>query len=58
VGVGLIMALACDIVVASDDAQFSEIFVRRGRSIDGGGSWSLPRTVGLLKAKDLACSAT
>ena len=54
VGVGLNMALACDLVVASDDARFSEIFVRRGLSIDGGGSWSLPRTVGLLKAKELA----
>jgi 2-(1,2-epoxy-1,2-dihydrophenyl)acetyl-CoA isomerase len=54
VGVGLNMALACDIVVAADDARFSEIFVRRGLSLDGGGSWSLPRTVGLLKAKELA----
>jgi 2-(1,2-epoxy-1,2-dihydrophenyl)acetyl-CoA isomerase len=54
VGIGLNMALACDIVVASDDARFSEIFVRRGLSIDGGGSWSLPRTVGLLRAKELA----
>jgi enoyl-CoA hydratase/carnithine racemase len=54
VGVGLNMALACDIVVGSDDARFSEIFVRRGLSIDGGGSWSLPRTVGLLKAKELS----
>jgi 2-(1,2-epoxy-1,2-dihydrophenyl)acetyl-CoA isomerase len=54
VGIGLNMALACDIVIASDDARFSEIFVRRGLSIDGGGSWSLPRIVGLLKAKELA----
>ena len=54
VGVGLNMALACDIVVASDDSRFSEIFVRRGLSVDGGGSWSLPRIVGLLKAKELA----
>jgi 2-(1,2-epoxy-1,2-dihydrophenyl)acetyl-CoA isomerase len=37
VGVGLNMALACDIVVASDDSRFSEIFVRRGLSVDGGG---------------------
>jgi 2-(1,2-epoxy-1,2-dihydrophenyl)acetyl-CoA isomerase len=54
VGVGLNLALACDLVVASNDARFSEIFVRRGLSIDGGGSWSLPRAVGLLKAKELA----
>ena len=54
VGIGLNLALTCDLVVASDDAQFSEIFVRRGLSIDGGGSWSLPRTVGLLRAKELA----
>jgi 2-(1,2-epoxy-1,2-dihydrophenyl)acetyl-CoA isomerase len=54
VGIGLNLALACDLVIASDDARFSEIFVRRGLSIDGGGSWSLPRTVGLLKAKELA----
>jgi enoyl-CoA hydratase/carnithine racemase len=54
VGIGLNLALACDLVIASDDARFSEIFVRRGLSIDGGGSWSLPRTVGLLRAKELA----
>lgn len=54
VGIGLNMALCCDLVVAADDARFSEIFVRRGLSIDGGGSWSLPRVVGLLKAKELA----
>jgi enoyl-CoA hydratase/carnithine racemase len=54
VGVGLNLALCCDLVIASDDARFSEIFVRRGLSIDGGGSWVLPRVVGLLRAKQLA----
>jgi enoyl-CoA hydratase/carnithine racemase len=54
VGIGLNLALACDVVIASDDARFSEIFVQRGLTIDGGGSWSLPRIVGLLKAKELA----
>ncbi|MGH9114075.1 MAG: enoyl-CoA hydratase/isomerase family protein [Acidimicrobiales bacterium] len=54
VGVGLNLALCCDLVIASDDARFSEIFVRRGLSIDGGGSWVLPRVVGLLRAKELA----
>lgn len=57
VGVGLNMALGCDLVVAADDARFSEIFSRRGLSIDGGGSWVLPRIVGLQRAKELALLA-
>jgi enoyl-CoA hydratase/carnithine racemase len=54
VGLGMNMALACDLVVASDRARFCEIFPRRGLAIDGGGSWLLPRLVGLHKAKQLA----
>ena len=57
VGVGMNMALGCDLVVAADDARFSEIFARRGLSIDGGGSWVLPRIVGLQRAKELALLA-
>ena len=48
------MALGCDLVVASTNARFSEIFARRGLSIDFGGSWVLPRRVGLHRAKELA----
>jgi 2-(1,2-epoxy-1,2-dihydrophenyl)acetyl-CoA isomerase len=54
VGAGCNMALGCDLVVASTNARFSEIFARRGLSIDFGGSWVLPRRVGLHRAKELA----
>lgn len=53
-GAGLNLALGCDLVVASDEARFTEIFSRRGLSIDFGGSWLLPRLIGLHKAKELA----
>ena len=54
VGAGCNMALGCDLVVASDTARFSEIFSRRGLSLDFGGSWILPRRIGLHRAKELA----
>jgi enoyl-CoA hydratase/carnithine racemase len=53
-GAGLNLALGCDLVVASDEARFSEIFAKRGLSLDFGGSWLLPRLIGLHKAKELA----
>ena len=54
VGAGCNMALGCDLVVASEEARFSEIFAKRGLSLDFGGSWLLPRLIGLHKAKELA----
>ncbi|MCU1356707.1 MAG: putative enoyl-CoA hydratase [Acidimicrobiales bacterium] len=57
VGAGLNLALGCDLVVATDRARFSEIFAKRGLSLDFGGSWFLPRRVGLHKAKELALLA-
>jgi 2-(1,2-epoxy-1,2-dihydrophenyl)acetyl-CoA isomerase len=54
VGAGMNLALGCDLVVAGESARFSEIFVRRGLSLDFGGSWLLPRLVGMSKAKELA----
>jgi 2-(1,2-epoxy-1,2-dihydrophenyl)acetyl-CoA isomerase len=57
VGAGMNLAMVCDLVVASDTARFSEIFARRGLSIDFGGSWVLPRRVGMHRAKELALFA-
>ena len=54
VGAGMNLALCCDIVVASDRARFSEVFVRRGLTVDFGGTWLLPRLVGMARAKALA----
>ena len=53
-GAGMNMALACDLILASDQARFSEIFARRGLSVDFGGTWVLPRLIGLHRAKELA----
>jgi 2-(1,2-epoxy-1,2-dihydrophenyl)acetyl-CoA isomerase len=58
VGFGCNLALACDLVVAGESALFGEIFADRGLSLDGAGSWSLPRLVGLAKAKELVFFAS
>jgi enoyl-CoA hydratase/carnithine racemase len=53
-GAGMSLALGCDLVVASEQARFSQIFARRGLSLDAGSSWLLPRLIGLHRAKELA----
>jgi 2-(1,2-epoxy-1,2-dihydrophenyl)acetyl-CoA isomerase len=53
-GAGMSLAIGCDLVVASDTARFSQIFSKRGLSVDFGASWLLPRLIGLHKAKELA----
>ncbi|HKY48170.1 MAG TPA: enoyl-CoA hydratase/isomerase family protein [Acidimicrobiia bacterium] len=55
-GAGLNLALGCDVAIASTRGRFSEIFVRRGLTVDFGGTWLLPRVVGLQRAKELALS--
>jgi enoyl-CoA hydratase/carnithine racemase len=52
-GAGMSLALNCDLVVAGSDARFSEMFTKRGLSIDGGSSWLLPRLVGMQRAKEI-----
>ncbi len=56
-GAGLNLALACDLVLASDRSRFSEIFARRGLNIDFGGSFLLPRVVGMQRAKEMVLLA-
>lgn len=53
-GAGTNVALACDIVVAAESAKFIQPFTQIGLIPDAGGTWSLPRLVGLPRAMALA----
>ena len=52
-GAGMNLALACDIRLASTAAKFAQAFVRRGLHPDWGGTYFLPRVVGVAKAAEL-----
>jgi 2-(1,2-epoxy-1,2-dihydrophenyl)acetyl-CoA isomerase len=52
-GAGTNFALACDMIIAADDASFNEAFVRIGLSPDCGGTFFLPRAVGEKLAAEL-----
>lgn len=56
-GLGLIMALYCDIRLAADNAKFTTAFSRRGLVAEHGISWLLPRLVGFAAAADLLYSS-
>ena len=53
-GAGASIALACDIVLAARSANFIQVFCKIGLVPDSGGTWNLPRAVGLPRAKGLA----
>jgi len=53
-GAGASIALACDIVLAARSASFIQVFCKIGLVPDSGGTWNLPRAVGLVRAKGLA----
>src|SRR5437764_1488818 len=56
-GAGTNFALACDIVVAAEEASFNEAFVRIGLSPDCGGTFFLPRSIGEKLAAELFMTA-
>ncbi len=56
-GAGANIALACDIVIAGRSASFIQSFARLGLIPDSGGTWVLPRLVGMARAKGLAMLA-
>jgi 2-(1,2-epoxy-1,2-dihydrophenyl)acetyl-CoA isomerase len=53
VGVGCNYALACDIIVASEQAKFGQVFIKIGLMPDGGSTFFLPRVVGYHRAFEL-----
>jgi 2-(1,2-epoxy-1,2-dihydrophenyl)acetyl-CoA isomerase len=56
-GMGVHLALACDLVVLAEEARFVEVFSRRGIAVDAGGAYLLSRLVGMHKAKELVLLA-
>ncbi len=52
-GMGLHLALACDYVVAAEGTLLFDPFVQRGFNADSGGSWLIPRIIGVARAKEL-----
>ena len=55
-GLGLVMAVMCDLRFAAEDAKLTTAFVRRGLIAEHGISWMLPRLVGPARALDLLFS--
>jgi 2-(1,2-epoxy-1,2-dihydrophenyl)acetyl-CoA isomerase len=57
-GIGLHLAAAADFLVLADDARVWEPFSQRGFTPDSGGTWLLPRLVGLQRARELLLLGT
>ncbi|MGR3453165.1 enoyl-CoA hydratase-related protein [Pseudooceanicola sp.] len=56
-GAGANLALAADVVIAAESAYFLQAFARIGLIPDAGGTWTLPRTMGMAKALGAALFA-
>jgi len=53
-GAGASLALACDVIIASEEAYLSQIFVQIGLMPDAGSTFFLPRLIGMAKTFELA----
>jgi len=53
-GAGCSLALACDLIVAAEEAMMTEVFINIGLVLDSGSSYFLPRLVGSAKAFELS----
>lgn len=56
-GAGVSVALACDLIIAAEDAFFTLAYTRIGTSPDGSSTYFLPKAVGLKKAMELTLLA-
>jgi 2-(1,2-epoxy-1,2-dihydrophenyl)acetyl-CoA isomerase len=56
-GAGISIALACDIIIAAENATFIEAFTRVGLVPDTGSSWFLPRLIGPARAAEMFFTA-
>ena len=52
------LALSCDIVLATESARFIQAFIRIGLLPDVGGTWLLPRLIGVARARSIAMLGT
>jgi 2-(1,2-epoxy-1,2-dihydrophenyl)acetyl-CoA isomerase len=53
-GAGVSLAAACDIRIASEEARFTQAFIKIGLTPDSGGTWLLPRLIGYARALELS----
>ena len=56
IGMSFGMALACDFIIAAEDARFQAAFRHIGLAIDAGTGWLLERYVGVMRAKEIIYS--
>ncbi len=57
-GAGCSIALACDLIIAAEEAMLTEVFINIGLVLDSGSSWFLPRLVGSARAFELSTMGT